>query len=51
MALTTVVAVTVFAELSTTAPVQQEAPVTQKEILTTCGSCHETSPRGMAACG
>jgi cytochrome c553 len=37
------VAVTVFAGL-TAPPVQQAAPVTQKEILTTCGSCHEVPP-------
>jgi hypothetical protein len=44
MLVTTVVAVTVFAELSTTNPIAQEAPVTPKEILTTCGSCHEVPP-------
>jgi len=36
--------VTMFAGPTTTAPVQQGSPVTQKEILTTCGSCHEVPP-------
>ncbi len=44
MFVTTVVAVTLFAGLTTTDPVQRAAPVTQKEILTTCGSCHEVPP-------
>jgi hypothetical protein len=49
VALTAIAAMSAFAEQSPTVAPQPDAPVTQQDILATCGSCHEVPPGGYSA--
>jgi FG-GAP-like repeat len=44
VALAAIAAMSAFAEQSPTVALKPDAPVTQQDILATCGSCHEVPP-------